>query len=102
MSAFDNIANDAPTLAHYVSTERLPPPEHMRMDGGRVSTTPIRIAELFLNAKHKHSTEFARLLRLCLDEACRDALLQLRNETAQIVIDAIQAVSIESVQAHTV
>lgn len=86
-SAFDEIANEVPTVDHNDSTVI----DFTNSD--RFYNALISVGELVRTAGHQKPKQFIRLLRqACLDDVCRDTVLQLSGEEAQIVIDAIQAV----------
>lgn len=85
-SAFDEIANEVPTV------DRNDPVIDIT-NSDRFYNALISVGELVSTAGHQKPKQFIRLLRqACLDDACRDTVLQLSGEEAQIVIDAIQAV----------
>jgi hypothetical protein len=48
--------------------------------------------KLVFDAKHDRPAFVKLLGQACLDEACRDALLELKLTEAQVVVDAIQSV----------
>jgi hypothetical protein len=95
MSAFDDIANDVPTLVRDPSSLAL----SLALDdepgnSWRFPTALKRVEQLVLIAKDEQPSEFVKHLReVCLDGACRDTVLQLGGEEAQVVVDAIQLVS---------
>jgi hypothetical protein len=92
MSVFNEIANDVPTLVRHASTLLSPGLEGR--DSARLSAAPVLIEELVGHARQQNPTQFSKLLdQLCLNEACRDALLRISGDEAQSVVDAIQLVS---------
>jgi hypothetical protein len=85
-SAFDEIANEVPTVDR-------DNPVIYATNSDRFYNALISVGELVRTAGHQKPKQFIRLLRqACLDDVCRDTVLQLSGEEAQIVIDAIQAV----------
>lgn len=89
MSAFDGIANDSDLFA----SASLHDTEDTT-DSSRFYTALIRVGDLVLNAGNRNPREFVRILRqACLDEVCRETVLQLSGEEARVVVDAIQLVS---------
>jgi hypothetical protein len=93
MSAFDEIARDAPSSA----TLDIPGTylDVFSSDDNGDSTDLYgalrRVARLVFH-RNNH-TAFGKLLRLCVDEVCRATVLELKGEDAQVVLDGIQLVS---------
>jgi hypothetical protein len=92
MSAFDEIAHDLDFALS--SPPDLVPSEDTTTDSSRFYRALLRVGDLVLNAGNKQPRAFVKVLRqACLDEACRETMLQLSGEEAQVVVDAIQLVS---------
>jgi hypothetical protein len=93
MSAFDEIANDAPPVA-LRDLAPLPSDSQDTTESTRFYAALLRVGELVLNAGSNQPKAFVKILRqACLDNLCRETVLQLSGEEAQLVVDAIQLVS---------
>jgi hypothetical protein len=89
MSAFDGIANDLDLFAPQDAGS-----SEDTTDSARFHAALIRVGDLVLSAGSNQPRAFVKILRqACLDEACRETVLQLSGEEAQVVVDAIQLVS---------
>jgi hypothetical protein len=96
MSAFDGIANDADLFVSTPSPQDVGPSEDTT-NSSRFYAALIRVGDLVLNAGNKRPRAFIKILRqACLDDVCRETVLQLSGEEAQVVVDAIQLVSTSS------
>jgi hypothetical protein len=85
MSVFDEIVKDVPALATDASTLGIDEGVHVQ----HVSTPWVKLL-----LQHKEPEEFVRLLcDACIDQGYRDALLKLRGDEAQMVVNTMQLVS---------
>jgi hypothetical protein len=91
MSAFDEVINDVPlVLALDGSVLELDREDHEDRH-----TALAWIEKLMYHAENQEPDLFAKMLRqACLNETCRTILLQRSQEETQVVLDAIQLVSV--------
>jgi hypothetical protein len=89
MSVFEEIIKDVPALATDASTLLGPEGIDEEVHVQHVSTPWVKLL-----LQHKEPEEFVKLLcHACIDKGYRDALLKLRGDEAQMVVDTMQLVS---------
>jgi hypothetical protein len=99
MSVFDKIANDSLLFERYASS-LLPSQLSDKYrgkygDSAHYHATLVQVGKSVLKSRDGQPEEFVGLLRqACLDEDSRDTMIRLDGQEAQVVVDAIQLVSV--------